>query len=381
MGGMRIAIDARMMGAENTRGIGRYIEELVRAMLELAPEHRYILVTRTSEHAFARHPSVETVIADVPLYGPTEHIKMTRVFARIQPDIVHVMHSSNTPLFYGCPIVITVHDMLLRHHPLSAKASTRGPFMRFIKLVGYRLVMWRAIAMAKKILVPSQFVAQDVARFYPKAKDKIVITGEGMPHLDLLRTTHNALRTPFLLYVGSAYPHKGLDDLFTAWEEIAKRHPDLRLKIAGEKDLFMKRYEAHVRTKHLERIDFLDRVSESELGKLYADATALVYPSYFEGFGLPPLEAIAHGCPVISSDAGSLPEVLGKNSAIFFRAGDVNAILAAVESVLADPEKARQQSIQNAPKLALRHRWTEAAKQTLAAYGDSHFSCTPWSEE
>ncbi len=364
---MRIAIDARMTGAENTRGIGRYIEELVRAMIEVEPQNEYVMID-----------------AKVPWYGLAEQMKMPEILRAARADVVHVPHW-NVPLLYRGPLVVTIHDLLLRHEPASAKASTHNFLTRRVKRIGYRLTLDHAISAAKKILVPTQFVADDVTHFYPRAAPKIVVTGEGMPskvesrkskvesHGGLLDFETFRLSTPFLLYVGSAYPHKGLGDLLAAWEKIAETHPDLRLVIAGEMDVFMKRAKSKVESRKSKvaddsRITFLGRVTDAKLRDLYAHATAFVYPSHFEGFGLPPLEAIAAGCPVISSDAGPLRDVLGADGAIFFRAGDVNDILRAVTELLFDVAERRKRLPEIARRLAERWSWTRAAEITLAAY-------------
>lgn len=364
---MRICIDARMMGPENTRGIGRYIEELVRAMLVLEPDNHYVLIVRKPDHPFKNHPSVETLVADIQWYGLAEQLKMSGVFRQAKADLVHVPHW-NVPFFYRGLLIVTVHDLLLRHFPLSAKTSTRAWPMRLVKRLLYRTVVANAVSRAVRILVPTEFVKQDVESSYSSAKGKVVVTGEGMPPLTTSYIPHP---TSFLLYVGSAYPHKGLDDLLVAWPKIHERHPELKFKIAGEKDVFMRRVMSRAESENLEAIDFLGRVSDADLSNLYSDALALVFPSHFEGFGLPPLEALAHGCPVISSDAACLPEVLGKNGAIYFRAGDSDGIIAAVENVLAQPENARLMARQAAAELALRHSWKKSAERTLRSYRDA----------
>jgi len=377
---MRIAIDARMMGPENTRGIGRYIEELVKAFLEIASEHRYVLVTRRADHRFASHPSVETVVADIPWYGVREQLEMPSVFEKIKPDVLHIPHW-NVPVLYRGPYILTIHDLLLRHAPESTKASTRGSVARWIRHAGYRFVISHAVRHATKILVPSAFVARDVASFYPKAAGRVCVTGEGMPRVvarsSNLDSNFELLtsNSPYLLYVGAAYPHKGLQDVLTVWPRVSELYPQMHLKIAGEKDVFMHRYEANVEAQGLRNISFLDRVSEDELDRLYDGALAFIYPTHQEGFGLPPLEAISRGCPVLSSDVGPLPEVLGKDGAIFFQAGDQNAILAAVQELVRDPAQARLDAARLGPTLAARHDWKQAAACTLGAYGDPYFHC------
>jgi glycosyltransferase involved in cell wall biosynthesis len=365
---MRILIDARMMGPENTRGLGRYIEELIRALLDLAPEHRYVLVTRTAKHPFVEHASVETLVADIPWYGMEEQRCMPAIIASAKADVVHIPHW-NVPLSYRGPLVVTIHDLLLRHVPESAKASLRGPLVSLVKRVGYRLAVSHAMKAARSILVPTQFVAEDIRHFYPSVVGKVDVTGEGMPPLHIPASNFQLPTSPpYLLYVGAAYPHKGVSDLLDAWPAIAAKHSELRLKIGGELDVFMQRLKASAEQRGLVRIEFSGRVPDAELARLYAGALAFVYPSHFEGFGLAPLEAIAAGCPVISSDAGALVEVLGKNGAIFFRAGDANAILGAVERVVNDPKTARLRTAEAARELAARHTWRHAAERTLEAY-------------
>lgn len=365
---MRIGIDARMMTPKATRGIGRYIEELVRAMLATAPEHRYVLVTNRTIHPFSSHPSVETIVTDVPWYGLREQLAMPQIFRSMKADIVHVPHW-NVPLLYRGPLVVTVHDLLLRHEPTSTRISTRDPFLALMKRWGYRLVVASAIRRAKRVLVPTAFVADDVVALYPASKGKVAVTGEGMGRRSLTPPS----RVPpagerYLFYVGSAYPHKGLDVLLDAWEELSLRHADLKLKIAGSIDVFMQRIKDEARRRRLPRIQFLGYVDDQELALLYRDAVAFVFPSRFEGFGLPPLEALQAGCPVVSSDAAALPEVLGRDGAFFFRSGSQTDILRAIETVLQDPQSARRRIGAILPELQRRHDWAAVATRTLESY-------------
>jgi len=369
---MRIGIDARMMTPRVTRGIGRYVEELVRAMLEEAPEHRYALVTRHPMHPFSTHPSVETVVADIPWYGASEQLKMPTVLRSLRADVIHIPHW-NVPVLAPGPLVMTIHDLLLRHIPMSARISTRSPMLAKVKRAGYRVTLSKAVHHAKKILVPTQFTADDVAQWYPNAKGKIVVTGEGMTRrlLPSRLNVRQPPRTHFLLYVGSAYPHKGLGLLIDAWEELEMRHPGLRLKIAGAEDAFMRSVKQGAQRRGLSRVEFLGFIEDEELAKLYQEAVAFVFPSEFEGFGLPPLEAMQAGCPVVSSDAAALPEVLGTKGVFYFRNGSKIDILRAIDRVLIDPDEARRGVERALPALRERHDWLRAARITLGAYTDT----------
>jgi glycosyltransferase involved in cell wall biosynthesis len=377
---MRITIDARMMGPQHTRGIGRYIEELVRAMVHVAPEHRYALLVRDPEESpFHGHASVEHVEADVPWYGLAEQVRLPSIIAKTKPDLFHAPHW-NVPITChggrdrrGVPRVVTIHDLILLEEPLSANVTTRGPVVTAIKRLGYRVALHDALFRSRRILVPTMFVADWIRKRFPSLRTPVDVTGEGMPGGEgggRWAVGGGTVRKnqPFLLYVGSAYPHKNLDLLVRAWERLAPRHPDLSLVVAGELDAFMSRVKKEVESRNLPRVRFLGRVGEEELSVLYEEATAFVFPSRLEGFGLPPLEALAHGCPVVASRAASLPEVLGEDGAIFFEPSSPDGIVKAVETVLRDPGGVRERVRQVVAALRERHSWRRAAENTLRAY-------------
>lgn len=359
---MRIGIDARMMGAGNTRGIGRYIEELVRAMLAMAPEHRYVLVVREGRHPFVGHPSVETVVADVPWYGVAEQLRMPRVLARLKADIVHIPHW-NVPLAFRGRFVVTVHDLLLRTFPESAKASTRILPVRWAKQAAYRVVSGSAIRRASTVLVPTRAVAEDVQRLFPSAAPRVVVGGEGMPVPDAAPSSPAA--PPYLLYVGSAYPHKRLEALLQAWSSVRTEIPGLALHVVGERDVFMERF-VHAAG---DGVRFLGRLDDAALAEAYRGALAFVYPTAAEGFGLPPLEALARGCPVMAADLPVLREVLGDAPVAWLgpEAGWGDAIIAVSRTLRGDPA-ARSRALASASALAERHAWRHASQAALAAY-------------
>lgn len=363
---MRICIDARMMGAGNTRGIGRFIEELMKAMLRLAPQHRYILIVRSEKHPFSQHPSVETLVADIPWYGWREQVYLPGVFRASRADRFFVPHWNVPFLGMPKPFFVFVHDLLLFHEPLSAKISLRHPLVAWSKRLAHRLVVRHAVHMARSVLVPTIAVQQDVLSFFPERKD-IQITGEGMPSIlpsDAFAPTHIP---PYLLSVGSAYPHKGLEDVLRAWPAIRFLYPDLEWWIVGEKDVFMQGFERLVEETGIVGIRFLGRVEEGALAGLYQRALACLFPSRFEGFGLPPLEALAVGCPVVARRIPVLVEVLGEEGVIFFRDGTEDAILAAVRTLYTDPVHARRQAQELAKKLEKTYRWEETARIILTA--------------
>jgi glycosyltransferase involved in cell wall biosynthesis len=365
---MRVTIDARMMSPGRTRGIGRYIEELVRAMLDAGSDHRFTLIVRDGNQSpFHGHTSVEHVVTDVPWYGFAEQIRMLSILAKTKPDLVHVPHW-NVPVMSGLPRVVTIHDLVLLEEPASAKVTTRGPFVATMKRAGYHIALRAAMGGSHRILVPTQWVADDIKRHFPSLNVPVDVTGEGMPEIDQAMWSDADANDPYLLYVGSAYPHKNLDVLLDAWKTISAESPHLSLVMAGEKDVFMGRLEDRVKKEGLGRVRFLGRVSDDELSKLYSRAVAFVFPSRNEGFGLPPLEAMAHGCPALVAQATCLPEVLGEGGVIFFQPSGADAILGAVRTVLRDPVGVRDRARKAAVALKQKHSWKRAAESTLAAY-------------
>jgi glycosyltransferase involved in cell wall biosynthesis len=362
---MKIGIDARMMGAGNTRGIGRYIEELLRAMINSHSENEYVLVSRTRDHALKDYSCVETVVADIPWYSWKEQVYLPKILKTLKVDVMHFPHW-NVPLSYHQPFVVTIHDLLLRHQKESAKASTKSFLHRGIKRVGYRVVLDHAIRGSSQICVPTQFVADDIAYFYPAQQDKIIITSEGVVALP-----NEGIVAPdfeYLLYVGSSYPHKRLDLLIEAWKEISQMKPDLHLVIAGETDVFMRRIQTMVDAMSLKRVHFEGRVSDGVLRSLYEGALALIFPSEFEGFGLPPVEALAQGTPVISSDSRPMPEVLGTGGVIYFKSGSRDDMINAVKAVVDNSESMRNQAKNAGVELMEKYTWQKASMRTLESY-------------
>jgi glycosyltransferase involved in cell wall biosynthesis len=399
---MRICFDARMMGPRNTRGIGRYAEELLRAMLALNSGHRFVLLEQdVSSSPFRDHPDVDHIPANIPWYTLREQMEMPRLIASANADLLHVPHwnvslfptqrrnhppsqslrgtGAATPL----PRIVTVHDLILLEEPASANITTRGPFVAGIKRFAHRIVLANALYRSQAILVPTEHVKERIAFHYKDLKTPVIVTGEGMPDIDESAWQEPDLAHPYFMTVGSAYPHKNLETVIEAWKTVAASHPEVRLLVVGKKDQFMERLEKEFGIWNLEfgserqipnskfqipRVEFLGDVPEDRLRSLYSQAHALIFPSRWEGFGLPPLEAIARGCPVISSNASSMPEVLGSEGILFFNPASADGIVAHVETVLRDPGGVRRDIRRMAPALRQRHDWKMAAARTLEVY-------------
>ncbi len=364
---MRIAIDARMMGPLNTRGIGRYVEELIRGLVGLKTEDRFVLLVRNpGASPFHGLDRVEHIAADIPWYGLAEQYRMPGLLRSAKADIVHVPHW-NVPFAFRQPFVVTVHDLLLRHEPKSVKATTRNQATACLKRLGYRATLRDVMRRASLILAPTRYTADDVRDLYSVSERRLVVTGEGVSDL----SAPDPGRVPdgrFLFYVGSAYPHKRLDLLLDAWKNISRRYTDLQLVIAGEEDVFMARLVARAKQEGLPRVMFTGRVTDAELAAFYERAEGLVFPSSFEGFGLPPLEALAAGCPVVSSDATCLPEILPQGGVFFFRNGDLDGMIRAIDMLQEAGNTAKMQAREAGSHVRQMYRWQDVASRTLTAY-------------
>lgn len=359
---IRIGIDARMMGASNTRGIGRYIEEMVKAMLpELRENETLVLFERDPQHSPIRHPQVEHAQADIPWYGFSEQVTFPGVIQRANIDSLWVPHW-NIPLRYNGPLAVTIHDLLLVNQKKSAKLSTKNPIIFYLKYLAFRIVLHFAMKKADVILPPTEAIKAEIQVFAPRASEKLRVTGEGLGHIK--KHPERLFSDRYLLYVGSAYPHKRIDLILEAWEKLNKTHPDLHVLIIGERDIFMKRHETPVREKRLPRVHFLGAVSDEALASYLTHADGFLFPSEYEGFGLPPLEALLCGTPAVATDIPVLKEVLPKTSVFFFHKGEANDMIRAIELML-DDQRTEEEARALAEQIRERHSWRKAAQIAL----------------
>lgn len=362
---MIIGIDARFIGRPG--GIGRYTEELVRSLALRAARHELVLFLR--DEGFAQlaqwtPANVRKVRAEVPWYTLAEQMRMPGILDRERLDVVHFPHW-NVPLRVRTPFVLTIHDLLLLEHP-TRRASTLDPIRYAIKSAAHRLVLRSAVQRAQTIIVPSEFVAEQVREYLPRATNKIVVIPEGVheaPHPHPLPRGEGSR----ILYVGNAYPHKNLERLLRAFVILRLTHPEAELILAGYDDYFFRRLrDFAVRERLVDNVRFIPSPKDDTLEQLYRSAGIFVIPSLTEGFGLTPLEAMARGIPVVSSRGGSLPEALG-DAALYADPRDVGDLAAALRRTVED-EPLRQKLINAGREQAAHYSWVRAAQQTLEVY-------------
>lgn len=357
---MRIFVDARMMGAATSRGIGRVIYGLLREFLHDSSIEWIILVRRPEQMEGLPRPT-QVVVANVPWYGVGEQAVLPWLIWRSRADLVLFPHW-NVPLLSRTPFVCFIHDLILFRHPQSARIFLRHPWFARVKARIQRLVLRFVMARAQTLLVPTQQVAEEIGHFFPASTEKIAVVGEGVD-VPASVTPPFPFAGRYFLAVGSAYPHKRLDLVLQAWKSLADAFPDHSLVLVGEMEGFRERLVRMARESALARVFFPGAVTDTALAGWYAHADLLLFPSAAEGFGLPPLEALSYGCPVLASDLPVLYEVLPAAGVRFFRNGDLGDMMGTWKEAVRDLPRLRAEVASVIPEVFARHSWIEAARR------------------
>ncbi|HBV58051.1 MAG TPA: hypothetical protein DEB73_02195 [Candidatus Magasanikbacteria bacterium] len=366
---MRIGIDARFYAEAG--GIGRYTRELINELAKIDDINEYLIFV-TSQGGELYQPQNARfikVVVNIRWYSWQEQIWWPLILYRQKIDLMHFLHW-NVPLFYFGTFLITVHDLILLRFP-DRHASTLPAVFYWIKYLAHKLVLQSAIRRARKIFTPSEFVKNDLVEKLGTAEKKIIVTYEGVSSFCHSRGSGDpaSQSEPYLLYVGTAYPHKNLERLLEAFAILKKSWPKpLSLVLVGRDNYFYQRLKCLARKQYSDLpIIFLNEVSDAELADLYHNVSVFVFPSLSEGFGLPPLEAMAHNAPVLSSDASCLPEILG-DAALYFDPYKPEDLAHKAEQILND-ENLREKLIKNGLKQIQTYSWQKCAQLTLAEYG------------
>jgi len=370
---MRIVLDARMYGLKHA-GIGRYVLNLVNELEKRKLEDDfYILLRKESFDSLNfKNPKIKKVKAEIAHYGLSEQIVLPFLLKRLKPDLVHFPHF-NIPLFWLGRYVVTIHD-LIKHESKGKETTTRLQVFYWLKFLLYRLIVFSAIKRAKKIIVPSDYWKKKLAKNYSLSEKKIMTTYEGAD--DFLKkqkknTSDLILKKfkidmPFVVYTGSLYPHKNIERLAKAIRLINKEK-NLLLVIVCGRNVFWKRFKNWLVKEELGSfVKLLGFVDDSDLFSLYQKAEAFAFPSLLEGFGLPPLEAMAAGLPVVSSNATCLPEIYG-NAAYYFNPLSVSDMAKSIEKVIFDKKLQEELKKKGAKQVKL-YSWEKMADETLRIY-------------
>jgi glycosyltransferase involved in cell wall biosynthesis len=312
----------------------------------------------------------KTVLVDAPHYSLKEQLWLPFLLCREKLDLMH-FPQFNVPVLYFGRYIVTIHD-LIKHTSRGAETTTKAPWFYWLKYLGYKIVFWSAVKRAFRILVPSRFVKSELIKKYQLPPEKIVVTFEGAtkeisPSHSLVSSQSQilgkyAIKKPYLLYVGSVYPHKNIERLIEA-VKILK----INLVIVCARNVFWERLKSKVQKMNAEPlVNLVGFIPDSELGFLYREASAYVFPSLSEGFGLPGLEAMAQKVPVLASDIPVFREIY-QNAAVYFDPLDTKDIADKIKLVLGD-KKLQEELINLGFELSKSYSWTKMAAETLQVY-------------
>lgn len=356
-----IVFDARESGSTT----GRYMDKLVEHMHKLKPNYRITLLTKKNRVEYLRQiaPDFEVVETPYEEFSFGEQFGFMRQIKSLNADLVHFPIVQQPILYFG-KVVTTMQDLTT----IRFRNPTKNMVVFWLKRQVYKALNIAVAHKSKALLAISETTMKDIARYCRVPESKFTVTLLSADPLAKKSEPYEPMRSKkFIMYTGRPLPHKNLGRLIEAFAILQKSsQPDLHLVLVGKKDAA---YDLHVKTvqeKGIPNVTFTGFVSDEQLRWLYEHCAAYVFPSLSEGFGLPSLEAMLHGAPVVSSNASCLPEVNGK-AAVYFNPLDTSDIATKIATVINDPTK-RKQMISEGKKQAAKYSWERCAQQTLGVY-------------
>jgi alpha-1,3-rhamnosyl/mannosyltransferase len=372
---MRIGLDARYTG-RHFPGIGRYTLSLARGLAELGHGHTLVLISPTADtgqaaalQELAALPRVEVVPCTATPFGLTQQFALPQLVRRLRLDLFHSPYFIKPYLGLPCPSVVTIYDLLGWRYPQALSPRGRRLYAPLMKL---------AVQTTDALITISTSARDDIAYRYTLPPTSIHVTPlapapqfqpQPAARIAAVRERYG-LPERYVLYVGANKPHKNIERLLRAWERLINEQqidPDLLLVLAGHTDPAYPQAQTFVVERNLgARVRFLNDLADADLPALYSGALCFVFPSYYEGFGLPPLEAMACGTPVLCSYAGGLAEAVG-SAALTVDPFSFLEIAEGLARLLHNPALRRMLSARGLQR-ARTFTWQRTAEQTLDVY-------------
>lgn len=376
---MKIGIDARMLGPKQT-GIGEYIKYLIEGVKKKKEGNNFVLFLRPEQMDKVVLGEIEKIEAPSRWYSWGEQTRFLKKLKKQDCDLVHFPHFSH-PILYREPFVVTVHDLTPLYYP--------GQGTPFYRKLAYRLVLRSACKHAKKVITPSRFTKKDILKHFDLPADKIEVIPEGIrfePQLkevlnssysdykkktsrELSKTYPALASDEYIFYTGVWRYHKNISGLVEAFQILIDNF-DFNGKLVlggGPKEKDNKRVKSMIKTKGLEeRILTPGFLSEEKLRLFYRGASVFVLPSFYEGFGLGPLEASSQATPVCCSRIGPLPEVMGE-SALYFDPREPKDIASKINKIFSDQQLVRNLLFKSKENLD-RFSWKRMAADIVELY-------------
>lgn len=319
---MKIGIDARMI---KYSGIGRVIENILKRIIVLRPEWIFYILGNTEE--LKKYPSfvlpnVKIISCSAPIYSIKEQFELLRKI----PSGLDLFWSPhyNVPIFYTGKLLVTIHDVF----HLANLQSVQG----IAKKIYAKLMFETAVSKAQQIICVSNFTARELCLYTHVHPDKLTVIPNGVDKswMHIIKDRRRPVSGPYFIFVGNVKPHKNLRRLIRAYRLVASQLKE-KLVIVGKKDGFITGID-NIKTEITgfeDRIIFTGYVDDDILQQYVAHAQAMIFPSLYEGFGLPPIEAMACGCAVAASDIPAVKEVCG-DQVQYFDPYNIQSIAAAL---------------------------------------------------
>ena len=366
MSPLRIGVNALYLIPGGVGGTEIYLQSLLAALSEIDPVNRYFVFTNRETGTALVPKAGNFTVVPQPIQAVSRPARLLWEQTALPIEAVRrkldVMFSPGftAPLLCPCPQVTVFHDLQHKRHP---------EYFRWFDLPFWRFFLFWSVQVSKLIVAVSGATAEDLGRFYrlPAAKVRIVPSGVDPEFFEIGR---RRAADRFLLTVSTLHPHKNLEGLLRAFASFRKGQPDFRLVVCGMHGFVAGPiHELRDSLGLDDAVDFPGWIPRDDLYDLYRRADAFVYPSLFEGFGLPILEALAAGVPTACSNIEPLSGIAGE-AALQFDPRDESAIAAAMERLVEDQEL-RRRLAESGPERAAEFSWNTAAHATLAALRDA----------
>jgi glycosyltransferase involved in cell wall biosynthesis len=357
---LRIGVNALYMIPGGVGGTEIYLRHLLRALAETDAQNHYYVFTNleTGADLVPKHPNFRMIPQRVraslrPDRIAWEQTMLPLAVARLRLDVL-LNPGFTGPVYCPCPSVTVFHDMQHKRHP---------EHFRWFDLPFWRILLFVSAHRATLLLASSESTRADVVRYYRLPAERVHMSRLGVdPVFFGLRRAPEKL----LLTVSTLHPHKGLNALLQAFAQFRRERPDFRLVIAGLRGFHTEAVEQLREELGLaEAVEFTGWIPRADLYDLYARAAAFLYPSTFEGFGMPVLEALAAGIPTGHSDIEPLAAISG-DAALRFTPGDVEGICAAMARLVSDDALRARLTVEG-PARAASFSWGATARATLDA--------------
>lgn len=354
-----IVIDARKIKSST----GRYVFELCKHLEVIDAVNQYKIIVLPEEAGYYRptNPNFTVVTSPHKHYSFAEQLGFNSFLRSLKPDLVH-FYMPQQPLLYTKPAVTTIHDLNL----LRITDNDMSAVERFIKKKVFAVLLWVVAHRTSHIITPTQFTKDDLTGWAHIPSQKVTVTHLGVYDIKKTKPVPRYNSVPFLIYLGRAEPYKNNRRMIKAHQQLLRTNPELRMVIVGAIDDLRKADMAWVKERGYKNVDFLGWLSDEEAAWLYQHAAAYVGPSYMEGFGLPALEAMTQGAPVVSANTTCSPEVFGA-AAHYFDPFSVDDMTRAINDVLTN-DALRKKLIAAGKTQAAKYSWRQMAEQTYDIY-------------